>query len=208
MPDRLSPPRGRRFDRFDADRGTAFSSYAVPSIVGSLKRHYRDAGWSVRPPRALQELALAVQRISDELSAATGSTPTAAQIADQAGVSVEAVLEARVAYRSVYSESLDQPCGHGGDDDGGALVDTIGARDGEIRRAFERVALEALLDTLDDRSREIVRLYYQAELTQSEIGERLGLSQMHISRLLHSAVEGLLLAASAQEPNTTPQQAA
>ena len=194
-------------DRFDPDRGTAFSSYAVPNIAGSLKRHYRDAGWAVRPPRALQELALTVHRLTDELTASTGSPPMTAHMAEQAGVSVEDVLEARLAYRSLYSESLDQPRSSQGDDDG-ALIDTIGDRDGEIRRAFERVTLEALLDTLDERSRELVRLYYQQELTQSEIGERLGYSQMHISRLLHRAVEQLLIAATTQEPDVTSYRAA
>jgi RNA polymerase sigma-B factor len=197
----------KAIDGFDADRGTAFSSYAVPSIIGAIKRHYRDSGWSVRPPRELQELALRVARLNDELSAATGSPPTAAQIAEHAGVDVEDVLEAREAHRALHTESLDQPR-RTGDGESGALIDTIGARDGEIRRAFDRVALEALLTTLDDREREVVRLYYQEELTQAEIGRRLGYSQMHISRLLRRAVEQLLHAAAAQEPDLTGEPAA
>ena len=196
----------KAIDGFDADRGTAFSSYAVPSIIGAIKRHYRDSGWSVRPPRELQELALHVARLNDELSAATGSPPTAAQIAEHAGVSVEDVLEAREAHRALHTESLDEPR-RTGDGESGALIDTIGARDGEIRRAFDRVALEALLTTLDDRERAVVRLYYQQELTQAEIGRRLGYSQMHISRLLRRAVEQLLHAAAAQEPDLTSEPA-
>ena len=117
------------------------------------------------------------------------------------GVDVEAVIEAREAYRALHSESLDQPR-HTDEDPGGSLIDTIGTRDAEIRRAFDRVALEALLDTLNDRERLIVQLYYQHELTQAEIGQRLGYSQMHISRLLRGAVQQLLLAASAQEPDS------
>jgi RNA polymerase sigma-B factor len=93
---------------FDAGRGTAFSFYAVPCIVGALKRHYHDVGWSVRPPRELQELALHVNQLNEELSR-SGVPPTAAQIADYAGVTVEAVLEAREAYRALHSDALDQP---------------------------------------------------------------------------------------------------
>jgi RNA polymerase sigma-B factor len=194
-------------DGFDADRGSAFSSYAVPSIVGAIKRHYRDCGWSVRPPRELQELALQVRRLEDELSAATGSPPTAVQVAERTGVGVEEVLEAREAHHALHSESLDRPR-RSGDDHDCALIDSIGARDAEIRRALDRVALEALLDTLDEREREIVRLYYQDELTQAEIGRRLGYSQMHISRLLRRAVEQLLLAASVQGRDLTRSSAA
>ena len=194
-------------DGFDVERGTAFSSYAVPSIVGAIKRHYRDRVWSVRPPRDLQELALRVMRLNDELTAATGTPPTVAQIAEHAGVDVEAVVEAREAHRALHADSLDQPR-RGGEDDDGSLIDTIGARDPEIRRAFDRVALDALLETLDERERLIVQLYYQHELTQTEIGERLGYSQMHISRLLRGAVQQLLLAASAQEPDLLQPPAA
>jgi RNA polymerase sigma-B factor len=190
----------RAIDSFDPGRGTAFSSYAVPSIAGALKRHFRDTGWSVRPPRHLQELALRVHRVEDELAASTGSPPTAAQISEYLDVAVEDVLEARAAYGGLYSESLDRPSRPGDDRDGGALLDTIGRRDEEIRRVFESVTLDALLEMLGAREREIVRLYYRDELTQAEIGERLGLSQMHISRLLRRSFECLLSAAAADEP--------
>jgi RNA polymerase sigma-B factor len=198
----------KAIDAFDPDRGTAFSSYAVPSIVGALKRHYRDIGWAVRPPRRLQELALEVRRSYDELSSANGSPPTAAQVAAYADVSVEDVLEARTVYSALHADSLDRPRPSGDDGDTGTLIDTIGARDGEIRRAFDRVALETLLDTLDARERTIVKLYYQEELTQAQIGRRLGYSQMHISRLLHHAVEELLLAASRDERQPRSRSAA
>jgi RNA polymerase sigma-B factor len=188
----------KAIDLFDADLGVAFSSYAVPTIAGALKRHYRDVGWTVRPPRRLQQLALDVRQAYDDLRGANTSAPTAGEIAAHMGVSVEDVLEAREAYTAMHSESLDRPRKLG-DGEAAPLIETIGDRDGEIRRAFERVTLEALLDTLDDRQRTIVRLYYQEGLTQSEIGVQLGYSQMHVSRLLRRAVEKLLLAASAQE---------
>ena len=194
-------------DGFDAERGTAFSSYAVPSIVGAIKRHYRDRVWSVRPPRDLQELALRVARLNDELTASTGAPPTVALIAEHAGVDVEAVVEARDAHRALRADSLDQPR-RGGEEDDGSLIETIGTPDAEIRRAFDRVALGTLLDTLDARERRVVQLYYRHELTQAEIGERLGYSQMHISRLLRGAVEHLRLAASAQEADLIQPPAA
>jgi RNA polymerase sigma-B factor len=186
-------------DAFDPERGTAFSSFAVPSIVGALKRHYRDVGWFVRPPRVLQELSQRVQQIEDELAATTGSAPTAAQIAAHANTGVEEVLEARAARLGLYAESLERPRRSAHDGDGEALADTLGARDEEIRRAFERVTLDTLLRALGRREREVVRLYYREELTQAEIGARLGYSQMHISRLLRRGVEQLLLAGSVQE---------
>jgi RNA polymerase sigma-B factor len=191
----------KAIDQFDVDRGVAFSSYAVPSIVGALKRYYRDIGWTVRPPRRLQELALEVRQVYDELSVTNGCPPTAVEIAEYVGVSIEEVLEAREAYSALYSESLDR-IRNLGDGETGALIDTLGARDAEIRRAFERVTLDALLETLEERERTIVKLYYQEELTQTEIGRLLGYSQMHVSRLLRRAVGELLLAESRQEPHS------
>ena len=189
----------RAVDGFDPARGTAFASYAVPSIAGAIKRHFRDNGWSVRVPRDLQELALRVERIGNELLAETGDTPTAAQIAACAGVGVEDVLEAREAFRALHSDSLDRPRGARDDDDAASLLDTLGDADLEIGRAHDRAALAAVLDTLDERDRTIIHLYYQDELTQAEIGRRLGYSQMHVSRLLRQAVERLRLAAWEQE---------
>ena len=189
----------RAVDGFDPTRGTAFTSYAVPSIAGAIKRHFRDHGWSVRVPRDLQELALRVDRVSEELLAETGHAPTATQIADRGGIGVEDVLEAREAFGALHSDSLDQPRGAREDDDAGSLLDTLGDADLEIGRAHDRAALAAVLDTLGERDRTIIHLYYQDELTQAEIGRRLGYSQMHVSRLLRQAVERLRLAALQQE---------
>ena len=189
-------------DAFDVSRETAFTSYAVPCITGAIKRHFRDRGWSVRVPRQLQELALRVEWVHEELFTAAGTPPTPAQIAELAGVEVEDVLEARAAYRALHADSLDQPHFSPEGEDVGSLLDTLGDRDIEIRRAFDRVMLEALLETLEQRERLIMRLYYQDELTQAEIGRRLGYSQMYISRLLHKATEQLKLAA-AQDADAT-----
>jgi RNA polymerase sigma-B factor len=191
----------RAVDGFDPSRGTAFTSYAVPSIAGALKRHFRDNGWSVRVPRDLQELALRVERLKDELMAETGHSPTAVQIAVRAGkgIGVEDVLEARDAFRALHSDSLDQPRARRDDDEAGSLLDTLGDADLELGRAHDRAALDSVLDTLDERDRTIIHLYYQGELTQAEIGRRLGYSQMHVSRLLRQAVERLQLAVAEQE---------
>ena len=181
----------RAVDGFDPSRGLAFSSYAVPSITGALKRHYRDCGWSVRMPRDLQELALRIERFNDEAWATTGAAPTPAQIAERAGVSVEAVIEAREAHQALRSSE---------DDTGASLLDTLGSGDVAFQRAFDRVALDTLLATLDERDQTIVRLYYREELTQSEIGRRLGLSQMHVSRLLRQATAQLADTAAQKTP--------
>ena len=191
----------KAIDAFDVERGSAFSSYAVPCITGALKRHFRDACWAVRPPRELQELAMAVTRINDELGAATGTPPTVAQIAEHAGVDVEAIVEAREASRALHFDSLDRPQHTGDDQDGDSVLDGLGARDSEFRRTLDRVTLDALLGTLDEREQTIVRLYYQHELTQSEIGEQLGYSQMHISRLLRSALTRLKTATRDHQPD-------
>ena len=189
----------RAVEGFDPSRGLAFSSYAVPSISGALKRHYRDCGWSVRMPRDLQELALRIERFSEDAWATTGAAPTPAQIAERAGVSVEAVIEAREAHQALRADSLDQPLRSSEGNAGASLLDTLGTRDVAFQRVFDRVVLDSLLATLDDRYRMIVRLYYREELTQSEIGRRLGLSQMHISRLLRQATAQLADAAGLQE---------
>jgi RNA polymerase sigma-B factor len=200
----------RAVDGFDPSRGTAFTSYAVPSIAGAIKRHFRDNGWSVRVPRELQELALRVERLSDQMIAETGHTPTAAQLAERlgAGIELEDVLEAREAFRALRSDSLDQPRGARDEDDAGSLLETLGDFDLDLGRAHDRAALESVLDTLDERDRTIINMYYRGELTQAEIGRRLGYSQMHVSRLLRQAVERLRLAASEQERAPAEQVAA
>jgi RNA polymerase sigma-B factor len=191
-------------DGFDPTRDTAFSSYAVPSIAGAIKRHFRDFGWSLRMPRDLQELALRVEKVSEELSSPTGAAPTAGDIAQHVGVGVEDVLEAREAYRSLHAVSLDQPQRSEGEDSE-SLVHTLAAEDTEIPNADDRVMLDSLLATLDPRSEQIVRLYYQHDLTQTEIGRQLGYSQMHVSRLLRQAVTQLAKTAEPAKPSAMPR---
>jgi RNA polymerase sigma-B factor len=181
-------------DGFDAERGTAFSSYAVPSIAGAIKRHFRDHGWSVRVPRELQERAMRVNQLEKELSGALGEAPTLAELAEATALGAEDVLEARVAYRALHASSLDAPT-LDADGESRALIETMGDDDDGYSTVLDRSALDSLLRGLDERDRAIVELYFREELTQSEIGERLGYSQMHISRLLRRAVGELEKAA-------------
>jgi RNA polymerase sigma-B factor len=191
-------------DGFDPSRDTAFSSYAVPCIAGAIKRHFRDYGWSLRMPRDLQELALRVERVSEELSGPSGTAPTAAVIAHHAGAGLEDVLEAREAYRALHAVSLDQPR-RSETDDGASLAETLQAEETEIPSADDRVMLDSLLATLDPRSEQIVRLYYQHDLTQSEIGRQLGYSQMHVSRLIRQAITQLAKTADSAQHEPMPR---
>ena len=182
-------------DGFDAERGTAFSSYAVPSIAGAIKRHFRDHGWSVRVPRELQERAMRVNQLEKELSGALGEAPTLSELAEATALGAEDVLEARVAYRALHASSLDAPT-LDADGESPALIETMGGDDDGYSTVLDRSALDSLLGGLDERDRAIIELYFREELTQSEIGERLGYSQMHISRLLRRAVGELEKAAA------------
>jgi RNA polymerase sigma-B factor len=185
-------------ERFDPARGTAFSSFAVPTIAGELKRYFRDKGWAVRVPRDLQELALRVDRATDRLFHELGRAPTASEIADDLGVSIEQVLEAHEAAAAHRADSLDRP-GSDDDQDATRVVDTLGADDPGYRRALHTATLESMMSVLSDREREILRLRFVEDLTQSEIGDRMGLSQMHISRLMRRSVARLREAAQPSE---------
>ena len=182
-------------DGFDAERGTAFSSYAVPSVAGAIKRHFRDHGWSVRVPRELQERAMRVNQLEKELSGALGEAPTLSELAEATALGAEDVLEARVAYRALHASSLDAPT-LDADGESPALIETMGGDDDGYSTVLDRSALDSLLGRLDERDRAIIELYFREELTQSEIGDRLGYSQMHISRLLRRAVGELEKAAA------------
>jgi RNA polymerase sigma-B factor len=193
----------KAIDRFDPARGTAFSSFAVPTIAGELKRYFRDKCWSVRVPRDLQELAVRVDRATNRLVHELGHAPTAAEIAQDVGVSIvsiEQVLEAREAAAAYRAESLDRSC-FDDDQDGTRVVDRLGGDDPGYRQAESSATVESMMSILSDREREILRLRFVKDLTQSEIGDRVGLSQMHISRLLRQAVARLReVAESSEEP--------
>ena len=175
---------------FDPERGSAFASFAVPTIVGELRRHFRDKGWAIRVPRDLQELALAVQRKADAMNTELGRPPTVEQLAEKLGRDVEDVLEAREALRAMRPASLDRPTQAGEDEDDSPLQ-RIGDIDPGYERTEEAVKIGRLVRDLPDRERKILALRFGGDLTQSEIGKQLGISQMHVSRLLRRTLEEL-----------------
>jgi RNA polymerase sigma-B factor len=184
----------KAIDRFDPNRETAFSSFAVPTILGELKRHFRDKGWSVRVPRDLQELAVRVERVSDELARELGRAPSMAELAEHIGVTTEQVLEAREAAAAYRAVSLDRP--RDDDDEGDAgMADSVGIEDPGYGVAEDAATVERLMRILSEREREVLRLRFAEDLTQSEIGARVGVSQMHVSRLIRHAVAQLREAA-------------
>ncbi len=182
---------------FDPDRGHAFASFAVPTIVGELRRHFRDKGWAIRVPRDLQELALAVQRKNDQLNTEMGRPPTPQQLAHSLGREVEEVLEAREALRAMRPASLDRPSAAAEDEDD-MPMQRIGDVDPAFERAEEAVTIGRLVADLPERERKILALRYAGDMTQSEIGDELGISQMHVSRLLRRTIDDLHETVSAE----------
>jgi RNA polymerase sigma-B factor len=189
----------KAIDRFDPSRETAFSSFAVPTILGELKRHFRDKGWSVRVPRDLQELSVRVDRVTEQLGRELGRAPTLAEVAERTGASEEQVLEAREAAGAYRAVSLDRP--RDDDEEGeGSMAATMGSEDPGFGVAEDAATVERLMRVLSDREREVLRLRFAEDLTQSEIGARVGVSQMHVSRLIRQAVAQLRVEAEAGEP--------
>jgi RNA polymerase sigma-B factor len=188
-------------DRFDPERDVAFSSYAVPTIAGELKRYFRDKAWSVHVPRDLNEHAIRVDRTTELLINRLGRVPTVSDIADHLGITIEEVLEAREASAAYRADSLDRPAS-ADKEDGDRLVDALGADDPGFARAEQSATVQRLARVLTDREREILRLRFREDLTQAEIGERLGVSQMQISRLLRQAIERL---SETAQPHALPE---
>jgi RNA polymerase sigma-B factor len=176
----------KAIDRFDPANGASFTSYAMPTMLGELRRHFRDHSWSVRPPRTLLENTLAVENATRRLTERLGRSPTVGELGGETGLSAEEVLDAREAAQAHSATSLSSPAGS---DEGGAeLGDLLGGEDAELDRVDDRVTLESLMRCLTLREREIVRLRVDEDWTQSAIGAHLGLSQMHVSRLLRDAL--------------------
>jgi RNA polymerase sigma-B factor len=178
-------------DRFDVERGVAFSSYAVPTIMGEIKRHFRDRTWAVRVPRDLQELALRVDRVVGELTRELGRQPTVDEVARAIDTQPEDVLEAMQASSAYRATSLQTPRAGGEDEPGDTLADSVGTIDDGFAQAEQRAVLDALLRSLTPREREVVRLRFEEDLTQAAIGDRIGVSQMQVSRVLRQAVARL-----------------
>ncbi len=176
-------------DRWDPERGTAFTSFAVPTILGELRRHFRDCTWMVRPPRALQELALQVMRVRNQLWAADGREPAVADLAAALGRPPEAIAEAVAAIEGRYAFSLDAPTADG--DKGTAPLDVLGDTDAALAAVDDRLLADHLVKSLDSRARAVLRMRFELDLRQWEIAERIGVSRMHVSRILRDALATL-----------------
>jgi RNA polymerase sigma-B factor len=172
----------KSIDRFDLDRGVEFSTYATPTIVGEIKRHFRDKGWAVRVPRRLQELKLALAKAISELAQNLGRAPTVAELAEHLQMSEEDVLEGLESANAYSTVSLDAP--DSGDEDAPAVAESLGMVDDALEGVEYRESLKPLLEQLPPREKRILLLRFFGNMTQSQIATELGISQMHVSRLL------------------------
>ena len=179
----------KAIQRFDPDRGFAFTSFATPTMLGELKRYFRDSGWAVHVPRGVKERALELATVSDKLSARLGRSPSIAELAQELGATQEETLEALEAFHGRHASPLER--GHDEDDDSGSLspAATIGAEDAGLERAEYMTVIARGVDALSDADRRLLHLRFEEDLTQSEIAKRIGTSQMQVSRLLRAAID-------------------
>ena len=180
----------KAIDRFELSREVEFTSFAIPYIVGEIKRFFRDTSWSVHVPRRLQEARVQLARATEELRSRLGRTPTTAELAQLMSLTEDEVNEARIASNGYNSASLDAAIGSEPDGES-VLADFIGAEDAALELVEDFHALAPMIADLDERERKIVHWRFVEELTQAEIGERLGCSQMHVSRLLSRTLKRL-----------------
>ena len=184
----------KSIDRFDLERGVEFSTYATPTIVGEIKRHFRDKGWAIRVPRRLQELKLTLTKATGELSQTLGRSPTVSELATHLGLQEEEILEGLESANAYSAVSLDAT--DSGDDDAPAVSDSLGMVDEALEGVEYRESLKPLLEKLPPREKRILLLRFFGNMTQSQIAAELGISQMHVSRLLARTLaqlrEGLL----------------
>jgi RNA polymerase sigma-B factor len=179
----------KAIDRFDLEREVEFSTYATPTIVGELKRYFRDKGWAIRVPRRLQELSLRLNKLISQLTQDLGRAPTVPELAKAAGVSEEEVLEALESGQAYSTTSLDAPAGD--DEDAPMRGDRIGEEDLRLDNLEYFASLAPLIEQLPERERTILYLRFFKGMTQSKIAEHIGISQMHVSRLLTRILEFL-----------------
>ena len=172
----------KSIDRFDLERGVEFSTYATPTIVGEIKRHFRDKGWAVRVPRRLQELKLSLIKAIGDLAQREGRAPTVSELAAHLQMSEEEVLEGLESANAYSTVSLDAP--DSGDEDAPAVADSLGMIDDALEGVEYRESLKPLLERLPPREKKILLLRFFGNMTQSQIAAELGISQMHVSRLL------------------------
>ena len=196
----------KAIDRFEPDRGSRFASFAIPTIVGELKRFFRDHAWAVRMPRQLKERTAKISDATSVLSASLGRPPTVPELAEHAGISVEEVVEAIEASSAYDAVSLNLPLGQA--DSGDSLLETLGDSDPAFELAEYAASIAPALREMPERERVILHLRFGEDLTQSEIAARLGISQMHVSRLLRRSLKELRSAAGEAEPAAGGREAA
>jgi RNA polymerase sigma-B factor len=178
----------KAIDRFDLERGVELTTYATPNIIGEIKRHFRDKGWAVRVPRGLQELSVQLSRLMDQLTVQLSRSPTIAELAKASGSTEEQVLEALESGRAYSSLSLSSGGGADGEDDLDPL-ESIGTEEPQYAVSEDRAVLAPGFRALDDRERKILQLRFFEGLTQSQIAAHVGISQMHVSRLIRRSLE-------------------
>jgi RNA polymerase sigma-B factor len=178
----------KAIDRYDLEREVSLTTYATPNVVGEIKRHFRDKGWAIRVPRGLQELNAKMSGTIERLTIKLERSPTIAEIAAELEATPEQVLEAMEAGSAYSTVSLSTGPGGGGDDDDFDPMESIGTEDEEFERTEQRASLEPALDQLPEREREILRMRFEDGLTQTQIAEKIGISQMHVSRLIRKSL--------------------
>jgi len=190
----------KAIDRFDVNRGVELTTYATPNIIGEIKRHFRDRGWAVRVPRGLQELNIQLSRLVEQLTVQHGRSPTIPELAKAAGVTDEEVLEALESGRAYSSLSLS--VGSGGHDDDGELdpLESLGTVEHQYEVSEDRAVLAPGFRVLDERERAILHLRFFEGLTQSQIAQQVGISQMHVSRLIRRSLEKIREEIAADQP--------
>ena len=177
-------------DRFDTDRGVEFSTYATPTIIGEIKRYFRDKGWAIRVPRRLQELRMSISSVTGDMAQELGRSPTPREIAEKLGVSVEEVMEGIESANAYSTLSLD--AGDNGEDGAGStMLDQLGMDDAALAHVEIRESIKPLIEQLPPREKRILLLRFFRGMTQSQIAEEIGVSQMHVSRLLTRTLEQL-----------------
>lgn len=178
----------KAIDRFDPSRGLEFTTFATPTIMGEIKRHFRDKGWSVRVPRRLQELSAKVNQATDTLTSQLQRSPTIAEIADFLDATVDEVLEAMESSSAYSSVSLEAPSG-ADDDDAPSVIDRYATEDSDLAFTDDRIIIEEALASFSPRERDVIEMRFLKGMTQIEIAEKLGISQVQVSRLLRRTLK-------------------
>jgi RNA polymerase sigma-B factor len=196
----------KAIDRFDLERGVELTTYATPNIIGEIKRHFRDKGWSVRVPRGLQELNVQLSRLMEQLTVQLGRSPTIAELAKASGSQEEEVLEALESGRAYSSLSLSSGSGGADGDEDLDPLESIGTEEHQYEVSEDRAVLAPGFKALDERERRILQLRFFDGLTQSQIAQQVGISQMHVSRLIRRSLDKIRAEIASDEEIGTAQE--